>query len=427
MATVTAKDDTSQAVKVTLDGNTAGIGAGGNGSAGALALFNAAGKWKVEISAGPFTLTGRAIPPNVLIDGTAASLHLKVQPEGGISLAAQPEALINAHSIGLWSAENLQSVNIDGRKGTLTLHDDKGNERIALDAAKAYGALGGAGHDGQLGLFPADATNISDTTGARILLDGRFAQAGIGGAGSGGQLGLFPAEAINIRDRTEARIWLDGQYADVSIGGAGYDGSVVILPATGLQNRIQLNGKDATVGIGNTISADGKGAVLKVGNITLDGNAGNISASGNIIASGSPPIAERSTSVPLSGQTIQLFPLGQDGAYIVELAACYSQADTRSGQRIFGYAYVRWAVFTYHHTLGDKLETRQYDAQTLAGGAGGSDSSSFWSEDPSFDASGDFVQLRIPGLANPPNNPPNDTGGKALLSVKAFFGSLPTW
>ena len=405
---IQAQDDASKTVKVTLDGNTARISAGGNGSDGEVELFDAAGQVKVWISASvPGDPNGRGEPAgNVFVDGTAASLRLRAETQGTIPVVPA-EARIDPHSIVLQRVGTRQSVNIDGSRCNLAVNDFEGKESVKIDGQKSRLTLGDNGQN-------------------RILLDGSFGYGALGGAGQDGSLAVFAADAA-FPDSTRASVVLNGGLALVTVGNnVVLDGNKANKSAEVKAGNILIDGspgtKSAVMTVGS-ISIDGSpgtgSALVKVGNISIDGKAGTISANGNIIAEGTH--SERRKVLALQQQSVTLFSLGfvsgQPGAYMVELAACYGKADP--GIRWYGYSCRRWIVFTYPHTLASDP---QFDAVLLINSEDGYPKP-FWNADPSLSVAGSSVQLSIsdvPNLAKP-------SDGAATLSVQALFGAPPAF
>ena len=277
-------------------------------------------------------------------------------------------------------------IQLDGFGSAAFLCDDSGTRRVSVDGQESV-------------------VRLADSTGKdRIVCNGQT-----------GALGLRSDQGKN-------RVVFDSGLAYGAFGGSGHDGGLALFPAaaTDLYTWSQA-----------TITLNAQAAAIRVGNITIDGSAGAISASGQTIAGASQANQQRSKSLPLSKQSIPLFPLGQAGAYIVELAACYGQPDN-GGQRFAGFSYRRWAVFTYKQMLshGDQFNTVELGTDEEAWGGVDdyqSSANTFWTVTGSTispDKTNTNVLLLIPDLANPPNNVGD---GTATLSVKVLFGSPPNF
>jgi len=212
---VTAWDDTSKAVKVTLDGNTANISAGGSGSFGSVSISDGAGKGSVFITCSPPQISttpalGGGIPAapakNVHIDGWASAMTF------GDGQASQSTITIDGakHSILLSDGKNIHRMRLDGANGIIVLQDDKGLGRVLLDAGIGYGAFGGNGHLGQLGIYPPNATNIRDASQASIFMNADLAGLWIGGANKNGSITLVGQNGKNS-------IQLDASTGDITL------------------------------------------------------------------------------------------------------------------------------------------------------------------------------------------------------------------
>ena len=159
-----ATDDKTGAAKVTIDGDTGTISAGGSGSVGELTLINNAGQADAWFVARKTQLPPASGGPGPITAGT-------VGPAGTIGQAPPSIPIQLAASIGVHGfvfARNdtgSDTFSADGTTGILTMRSDAGNDRIVLNAQEARLSVGGQQADG--------AIVVLDKTGAvRVTIDG---------------------------------------------------------------------------------------------------------------------------------------------------------------------------------------------------------------------------------------------------------------
>jgi len=80
--------------------------------------------------------------------------------------------------------------------------------------------MGGNGKDGDLMIFPSNASNNHDTSKATFHFDGNGGNLWMGGNGTDGDIVLFPSDASNNHDTTQATIHLDANAGDITLRNA---------------------------------------------------------------------------------------------------------------------------------------------------------------------------------------------------------------
>ncbi len=107
--------------------------------------------------------------------------------------------------------------------------------------------MGGNGKDGDIIIFPSDATDNHNTNNATMHVDGNGGNIWLGGNGRDGDLVLFPSDATNNHDVAQSSIHLDGNAGDITLRNAdcaeeftvqtnceALPGSVMVLHENGL-------------------------------------------------------------------------------------------------------------------------------------------------------------------------------------------------
>jgi len=284
---ITATNDTSKATTVTLNGNTANISAGGNGTSGSIRLTDASGKTLVELYAPPANVAtstvfgstigqpagpalnvlvnaaagvvalgdGKATGPVILIDGAG---HLLRMSDGATTRVDVDAAKA---TLSLNDAAGKGRIELDGATGNVALRADTGKDRIVFNAGMAYAGLGGNGCDGALGILPAGATNLTDGSQCSIFMNGKTAV-----------LTVAP------------NVWIDGKNAIVHVGGAQKDGSIVLASKNG-QNSIQLDASTGDITLFNADCAEDfdvaedEGCQIEAGTVVVLDDEGRIRSS----------------------------------------------------------------------------------------------------------------------------------------------------
>ena len=148
MSKHTETNDANDAVTITLDGNTAGITAGGGGSPGSMTLVDGSGKSRVQIrcnvpsalgaatavaSSGIAQVTGAPPAPaeNVVIDGYAGALYLSN------GTAVSPTVVVSGSGSWVRLSDGKGQIHLDGAKSAASLSDDKGTQRVSFDGQAA--------------------------------------------------------------------------------------------------------------------------------------------------------------------------------------------------------------------------------------------------------------------------------------------------
>jgi hypothetical protein len=170
---------------------------------------------------------------NVFVNGSTGFIAL------GDGHAANPTITADGfhHFIALTDDKNILRLKLDGANGVVVLLNDKGKERVVLDAGIGYGAFGGHNWDGGLGIFPADATNPRDGSQATIFMNGKTASVNVGPS-----------------------IFLDGNAASVLIGGASKgseskNGSITLIDQNG-HDSIQIDAATGDIALLNADCAE---------------------------------------------------------------------------------------------------------------------------------------------------------------------------
>ena len=215
MADVEAKNG-SGTVTVALHGQTGAITAGASGTAGSLALSDAAGRRTVVITSG--SPSASASDPGLpRVGGTVVS----VRP-GGSPLEwkapAEPLTLDGEHGtivVGserdagtclLTSDKGIPTVQLQGADGSITLTDSKQRPSVTLSGTTADVTVGRADNGGRI--------FVKNKSGdAMITLDGITGDVAIGQKGNGGRAFLH--------DKTgAATITIDGTRGDIVLANA---------------------------------------------------------------------------------------------------------------------------------------------------------------------------------------------------------------
>jgi hypothetical protein len=244
-----ATDDKSGAAKVTLDGDTGTISAGGAGSVGELTLINDAGQGDVWFVARKTLLPPAGGSPGPVTTGTVGPVGTigQVPPSIPIRLPAS----IGVH--GFVFARNdtgSDTFTADGTTGILTMRSNAGKDRIVLNAQQAHLSVGGQQADG--------AILVLDKTGAvRVTIDGSTGDIALANGDCAeffdvadeAQATALPAGAVvvldddgKIRASNEA---YDDRVAGVLSGAAGFKPGLLLDFQAGVSHRrpVALMGK----------------------------------------------------------------------------------------------------------------------------------------------------------------------------------------
>ncbi|MEZ4869774.1 MAG: hypothetical protein R3C14_51085 [Caldilineaceae bacterium] len=96
-------------------------------------------------------------------------------------------------------------------------HDDA---TFYFDGNRGNLWMGGNGKDGDLVIFPKDASNTRDTSNATFHFDGNGGNLWMGGNGRDGDILLFPSSATNNHAVAQATIHLDGNAGEITFRNA---------------------------------------------------------------------------------------------------------------------------------------------------------------------------------------------------------------
>jgi hypothetical protein len=152
---------------------TPGFNLGGNGAQGAIRLYPSTSPF------GPQTETITVGTNNVdawmTVGGNAVAGQIGVFPasSGALTFVQPGTPAFNSANIHLRASDSTIRAGGGGHEGRLLLLDkDAGKSRISLEGSLGYAGLGGNGQFGQLGLFPAAATDIQDPKQSTIFMNG---------------------------------------------------------------------------------------------------------------------------------------------------------------------------------------------------------------------------------------------------------------
>lgn len=284
---------------INLDASQALITAGGQGIDAAIALQNGSGENRIALNTSDATV-------NIGGNGAAGTAYL-YRSDGDNTTTTLATVQIDGQEANIFLGGN-------GAEGDIELKDSANNNRIRLDAANSNLWMGGNGANGDMLLFRStgdntttavatihlsggsgdmrlggngvngDITLNSDTNQNRVRLFGD-ANLWMGGNGADADIVLFQSEGDN-QTLEQASIHLDGQTADLRMGNRGAQGDIT-LRSRDNRNRVRLlgdgnlwlggNGADGDVVIYRT---NGDNQTLEQASIHLDGEAGSINLKG---------------------------------------------------------------------------------------------------------------------------------------------------
>lgn len=254
--------------RIYLDGAAAEITVGGNVNPGALTLKAAGGEERVSLhggfGSGKFGGNGTNGILNILPSSgvnasdaaiviTASGSEISFRSGGQVRASlrgADGDLFLGGHGVNGNLVMHPSSVNsvvsstaatilLDAGNSSLTIRDNMARNRIFLDGANGNIWMGGNGSDGDILLFPPDATSYDtpkavihlDAGGSslvirtadaknRINLDGANGNIWLGGNGADGDLVIFPSSATNTTGTDQASIHLDGNAGDIILKNA---------------------------------------------------------------------------------------------------------------------------------------------------------------------------------------------------------------
>lgn len=111
------------------------------------------------------------------------------------------------------------------------------NATFYFDGDRGNLWIGGNDRDGDLVIFPGNASDNHDTSAATFHLDGNGGNLWIGGNGRDGDLAIFPSDAGNNHDTSAATFHFDGNGGNLWIGGNGRDADILLFPSSVTNNH----------------------------------------------------------------------------------------------------------------------------------------------------------------------------------------------
>ena len=239
-----------------LGGAAGDIRAGGSGTSGALTLQDPEGSDRIRL---------QGSNGNAWVGGNGADGDVVLFAEGG------DNATLERSTIHLGGAAGDIRAGGNTVNGALTLQDERGRDRITLQAGAGQVLVGGTGANADLFLFAEDSVSrLPDQ--ATIHLDAAAGNLRMGGRGRDGDVILREAGG-------DDRIRLDAGEGNVFLGGNDVDGDLLLFAASGdnvtfEEATIHLNGQDGDIILRNAdcaeefdLAADGAvpGTVVVIG------------------------------------------------------------------------------------------------------------------------------------------------------------------
>ncbi len=239
-----------------LGGAAGDIRAGGSGTSGALTLQDPEGSDRIRL---------QGSNGNAWVGGNGADGDVVLFAEGG------DNATLERSTIHLGGAAGDIRAGGNTVNGALTLQDERGRDRITLQAGAGQVLVGGTGANADLFLFAEDSVSRFPDQ-ATIHLDAAAGNLRMGGRGRDGDVILREAGG-------DDRIRLDAGEGNVFLGGNDVDGDLLLFAASGdnvtfEEATIHLNGQDGDIILRNAdcaeefdLAADGAvpGTVVVIG------------------------------------------------------------------------------------------------------------------------------------------------------------------
>jgi hypothetical protein len=244
-----ATDDKTGAAKVTLDGDTGTISAGGSGSVGELTLINNAGQADAWFVARKTQLPPASGGPGPITTDTVGRVGTIGQLPPSIQIALP--ASIGVH--GFVFARNdtgSDTFTADGTTGILTMRSNAGKERIVLNAQEARLSLGGEQADGAIVVLDKAGkvrVTIDGSTGDIALANGDCAE--FFDVADEARAAALPAGAVVVLDHDgkirASREAYDDRVAGVLSGAEGFKPGLLLDFQAGASHRrpVALMGK----------------------------------------------------------------------------------------------------------------------------------------------------------------------------------------
>lgn len=150
-----------------------GLNLGGNGAKGEIRLFPYTSS--IGLNTDTLTVGTNNVDAWMTVGGNGVRGQLGLFPasSGALTFVQPGTPAFTSASIHLRASDSTIRAGGGGHEGRLLLLDkDAGKSRISLEGALGYAGLGGNGQFGQLGLFPAGATDIQDPKQSTIFMNG---------------------------------------------------------------------------------------------------------------------------------------------------------------------------------------------------------------------------------------------------------------
>ena len=123
----------------------------------------------------------------------------------------------------------------NGQAGGLSLLDVQGGRIATISAGNGDLRLGGRGVDGDILLFPREATDPGSASQATIHLDAQSGDLRLGGHGRNGEIRVFPTGATDIGADEQATIRVNGEAGDIELLNADAAEDFEVVSGRGLE------------------------------------------------------------------------------------------------------------------------------------------------------------------------------------------------
>lgn len=243
MSKVEAKNDASNMVTVTLDGNNGNISAGGNQQAGVIHLKDKNGKARVDIQSlfpatSLYNSVGKLMFYLRCIDDAACLLAIGGNGATG-RISLHPSASVYSGLIlAPGGTKPTPSIELDGGDGSILLNK-AGVPTIVLDPQSGNLRVGGMGVGGDIALYPAAGaqSDVSAFNRAFIQLDGNHGNIVLRKQKEGEGIFLYTPEDSIVLNGQQGDIYLSNadcaEEFDVSEGDEIEPGTVMVLDQEG--------------------------------------------------------------------------------------------------------------------------------------------------------------------------------------------------
>jgi hypothetical protein len=248
MSKVEAKNDTSNTVTITLDGDT-----------GHIIVKSKDGKGIADIHDFGILYTGGGTQ-TFYLGRNSRTTDLQLGGNGVPGVICVSPA---SETIGGLIHQPIGTIHLDGQDGVISLRKGK-QSTIVLNSKLGNMQLGGGGTGapaGDLFVLPADGNNatihlagqdgvislMQDNGQERLRLDGHWGDILLGGNGEGGGFFVYPKSANNIGDLSQASIIVDGESRRIALKNS--DGTEII----GLQPAAGVLGESGRIALKNDL------------------------------------------------------------------------------------------------------------------------------------------------------------------------------